>query len=887
MFQRVQRPDQNAYVRQQQQENEAKQKKQKTKANPDLLKYKPNLGVPESGITQKKEAKENPVSKSNRSPSKDKMPEDVQSKMEQSFGTSFNDVNIHTNDKSATDLGALAYTQGNNVHFAPGQYNPESKQGQELLGHELTHVVQQKQGRVKSPNIGDMQSTVVRKSEKQLKKEEQRKETFGMVHKSLGEQIQLKMKYNPEGYKSEIARNSFNNYTKTQLKQLKRDKQNTRLFTSKKSNFERALVQRKIRYGSEDYVQLAAKFFPDFDATVNLPEVNNSPTLENEADVMGKRAAESKSVEVSGKGSGVQKQEEPESNAIPQETPSEIIQKAYEAYSAGDIGMPEFARRIIPYASTNSSDILALFSKLPSTETDTFAYALSANTKSTNLLFFSNELLQTISSRIDTVLTKNRDENIAEKSKVDQVLEVKATPKGRLYVLVNQPSLTQEDVATAKELIGQLSESERPGYLKKLLPLEAATDLSATKSTFDNTLSAYVGNNQTNNVDDVKKVANGLVANGYTVNDVSINEGTCDATMIAAIKDFEKDILGRKGNKIVGYLDPGCWTGDHDVMFGNSPGTFNSSLKTWKRGESYNAATGLTNYTINDDNFIDRSTYDTHIDQIAEDKGVEKDSEDGKAIATAARAATDDAYFDELTKNVTSELVLSYETVESHQVNPILKHRLGRFHKYLSAVGLFSGNMKGGACRSAKTAHRWAVPHVVIDGMRPASSKESVENNVTNVFNGETVAGGIKDASNNVKDTDGNIWAKPEHFNIDDDGKATSIKDDDWEDHLIILSGRNTWGVYIAEGYKRGDTKRFPLGLQASPGRSNHITGDAIDINKNGFLNMNDSKIDIIALYFGLSRPVSGEQWHFEAVNVGLSDNEIEQIDNSTRNSVT
>jgi hypothetical protein len=46
-------------------------------------------------------------------------------------------------------MGALAYTQGNDVHFAPGQYNPESSKGQELIGHELTHVVQQRQGRVK------------------------------------------------------------------------------------------------------------------------------------------------------------------------------------------------------------------------------------------------------------------------------------------------------------------------------------------------------------------------------------------------------------------------------------------------------------------------------------------------------------------------------------------------------------------------------------------------------------------------------------------------------------------------------------------------------------------------------------------------------------------
>lgn len=76
------------------------------------------------------------------------MPEAVQTKMEGSFGTDFSNVNIHENDNSATQMGALAYTRGNNVHFAPGQYNPGSQKGQELLGHELTHVVQQRAGRV-------------------------------------------------------------------------------------------------------------------------------------------------------------------------------------------------------------------------------------------------------------------------------------------------------------------------------------------------------------------------------------------------------------------------------------------------------------------------------------------------------------------------------------------------------------------------------------------------------------------------------------------------------------------------------------------------------------------------------------------------------------------
>lgn len=75
------------------------------------------------------------------------MPSDVRVKMEESLGADFSAVRIHEGPEAAA-MGALAYTQGTDIHFAPGQYQPSSQAGQELLGHELTHVVQQSQGRV-------------------------------------------------------------------------------------------------------------------------------------------------------------------------------------------------------------------------------------------------------------------------------------------------------------------------------------------------------------------------------------------------------------------------------------------------------------------------------------------------------------------------------------------------------------------------------------------------------------------------------------------------------------------------------------------------------------------------------------------------------------------
>ena len=78
------------------------------------------------------------------------LPEPIQKKMESFFNTSFADVRVHVGNE-APSIGALAFTHGSDLYFAPGQYNPQSSQGQQLLGHELTHVVQQRAGRVRNP----------------------------------------------------------------------------------------------------------------------------------------------------------------------------------------------------------------------------------------------------------------------------------------------------------------------------------------------------------------------------------------------------------------------------------------------------------------------------------------------------------------------------------------------------------------------------------------------------------------------------------------------------------------------------------------------------------------------------------------------------------------
>lgn len=78
------------------------------------------------------------------------LPDAVRAKMEGFFKTDFSDVRIHVGSE-ASAIGALAFTLGSSIYMAPGQYNPDTPHGQQLLGHELTHVVQQRAGRVRNP----------------------------------------------------------------------------------------------------------------------------------------------------------------------------------------------------------------------------------------------------------------------------------------------------------------------------------------------------------------------------------------------------------------------------------------------------------------------------------------------------------------------------------------------------------------------------------------------------------------------------------------------------------------------------------------------------------------------------------------------------------------
>lgn len=71
----------------------------------------------------------------------------VRGEMEKAYGTSFSHVRVHTGAKASElsdTLDARAFTIGNDIAFAAGEFNPGTLVGDALIAHELAHVVQQK-----------------------------------------------------------------------------------------------------------------------------------------------------------------------------------------------------------------------------------------------------------------------------------------------------------------------------------------------------------------------------------------------------------------------------------------------------------------------------------------------------------------------------------------------------------------------------------------------------------------------------------------------------------------------------------------------------------------------------------------------------------------------
>ena len=83
----------------------------------------------------------------------------VQEQMSGTLGHDFSNVRVHSDteaDALNKKLSAKAFTTGQDIFFRHGTYDPASSSGRKLIGHELTHVLQQSSGQVSRGGSGMM-----------------------------------------------------------------------------------------------------------------------------------------------------------------------------------------------------------------------------------------------------------------------------------------------------------------------------------------------------------------------------------------------------------------------------------------------------------------------------------------------------------------------------------------------------------------------------------------------------------------------------------------------------------------------------------------------------------------------------------------------------------
>lgn len=239
-------------------------------------------------------------------------------------------------------------------------------------------------------------------------------------------------------------------------------------------------------------------------------------------------------------------------------------------------------------------------------------------------------------------------------------------------------------------------------------------------------------------------------------------------------------------------------------------------------------------------------------------------------LEIARKAARDADYF--------SQVINSSETAKGAEIDyanaqlsndaftfsSVLKHRMGQYHKFMVAVGLYTTQKPkpGGqaALRDRPVAHKWSTEHYITQG----KNKDATMGNFMTMFGDATYHNG-----DIIQDKDNFPWAKKEHF-VDAEDKVTTDatkvdKDKTWDKikaYVNTFNYRNNKSSLASEGYNSGDKKRYPNAN--SVGISNHIFGNALDLPTAGFIKAEDQVNDFVAWEFGLQRNVSGETWHFE-----------------------
>lgn len=145
----------------QKQEEEQVQQKEMKEEEPVQKKEEEQVQAKEEEKIQQKATEEEGIQKKEKSDSESSnmeskikktkgegypMSRGIKLEMDTAFKADFSAVRIHTDSTAIAlcqEMGAQAFTNGRDIYFNKGKYNPKTKAGKELLAHELTHTIQQ------------------------------------------------------------------------------------------------------------------------------------------------------------------------------------------------------------------------------------------------------------------------------------------------------------------------------------------------------------------------------------------------------------------------------------------------------------------------------------------------------------------------------------------------------------------------------------------------------------------------------------------------------------------------------------------------------------------------------------------------------------------------
>lgn len=165
-------------------------------------------------INAPKPSAESPIIQ--REENKTGLPDGLKSGMESISGMSLDDVKVHRNSDKPAQLQAHAYAQGSDIHLGAGQ--------EKHLPHELGHVVQQKEGRVK-PTV-QLQGKININDDSSLEKEAdvlgQKAQSVG-IPTEIGSETGVAQRMEEEVYQGKFAEGNLIQLSKDQPIQLLED----------------------------------------------------------------------------------------------------------------------------------------------------------------------------------------------------------------------------------------------------------------------------------------------------------------------------------------------------------------------------------------------------------------------------------------------------------------------------------------------------------------------------------------------------------------------------------------------------------------------------------------------------------------------------------------